>query len=189
MASLEAVRADLADLRARLGTLEEVEALLASLYETPQTPAEPPVVKRSRPAPVKARRYLRRDEVRAFIAKRGPVSSGQIAEEFGARRKAVARMLKALIDDGEIAADGPVQNRRFRASSAKPAPERGMYPLYDALRDLGGTATTKQLAEAAGLTVADVVDQGQDLERFGYVGRIPVGRGHRWVVTDDVVGP
>lgn len=187
MASLEAVRTDLANLRAQLVTLEQVEVLLASLYETPQTPAGPPAAKRSKPAPAKPR--LRRDEMLDHIVKHGPVSCGQLAEELGARRKAVARMLKSLTDDGEIVADGPVQNRRFRSSSAKPVPERGVYPLYDALRDLGGTATTKQLADATGLTVADVVDRGQDIERFGYVDRIAVGRGHRWVVTDDAVGP
>lgn len=188
-ASLEAVRADLVDLRTQVVTLERVETLLASIYETPQIPAERPAAKRSNPARAKPRRYLRRDEVCDYVVKHGPVSSGQLAEVFGARRKAVARMLKALADDGEIAADGPSQNRRFRATSAKPAPERGIYPLYDALRDQGGSATTTQLAEVTGWTVAEVVDRGQDLERFGYVGRIPVGRGHRWVATEDVVGP
>jgi hypothetical protein len=62
------------------------------------------------------------------------------------------------------------------------APERGVYPLYDAIVDLD-SATTAQLANRTGLPTKLVVEQGQRLLQLGLVRFIGVGREREWLTT------
>jgi hypothetical protein len=65
---------------------------------------------------------------------------------------------------------------------ATATPERGVYPLYDAIVELNG-ATTAQLANQTGLPTKLVVEQGQRLLQLGLVRFMGVGRERKWLTT------
>jgi hypothetical protein len=107
--------------------------------------------------------------------------------------------LRRLLADGEIVADGRSGARLYRAPDAPEAvsvptlksskinalqtpPERGVYPMYDAIVDLDG-GTTEQLTKRTGLPANLVVEQGRRLMQLGLVRFTGVGRGRMWLPT------
>jgi hypothetical protein len=59
-------------------------------------------------------------------------------------------------------------------------PERGVYPVYDAIADLHG-ATTDQLALQTRLPAATIVKQGRRLIQLGLVRFTGVGKSRMWL--------
>jgi hypothetical protein len=207
--ALEAIREELALLRPRLGALEQAEALLASAYEPP-TPrpavdrygpsaaavAAAPAV--GAPRPRDARPRVTRAQVRDYVVAEGPVRRGEILTGLGLRPSTLDKKLKRLLDDREIAADGRAGARHYRAPgrstrrtaarAPSPAPERGVYPVYDAIGDCGGSATTPQLAAATGLPASLVVEQGRRLTRLRLVRFAGVGGKRVWTTDGASAG-
>lgn len=192
MVALEAVRAELMVLRPLVAKLEETEMMLASVYGAPR--AEPATVTTRGPDVTLA-------QVRDHVVAHGPIARSHVVAALGGDPKAIGRKLRTLLDRGEIAADGRPGALKYRAPSARrtvpaaasaPAPaasssplERGVYPVYDALLDNGGTATTKRLAELTGLSTSMVLNRARELERLEYVKSVGSGRGRRWMAIDD----
>jgi hypothetical protein len=95
---------------------------------------------------------------------------------------------------GEIVTEGERGAYRYRAADAPKtvsvpavvagsvsavAPERGVYPLYDAIVDTGG-ASTDQLSRRMQLPASVVVEQGRRLVQLGLVRFTDVGSGRVW---------
>lgn len=201
---LEAIREELASLRPRVGALEQAEALLVSAYEV----LGPPAVEAPRTMAVSIKRASRapggggpsREQIYDFVVTCGPVGRGEILAALGGNPKSVDNRLRSLFVKGEIEADGRRGSRRYRAPSTKapsagrkmgrassPVPERGVYPVYDAIGDLGG-ATTEQLAAATGQPTSHVVEQGRRLVQLGLVRFAGVGGKRMWLAADAAAG-
>jgi hypothetical protein len=138
-------------------------------------------------------------EVREHLAANGPLTRGEIVADLGGNAGAIDKKLKRLLAKDEIRAEGPPRKRLY-SSAEKPrrlptsatatrgktrapaAPERGVYPLYDAIGDLNG-ATTARLAQQTGLPRKLVVEQGQRLLKLGLVRFRGVGRERIWLTT------
>jgi hypothetical protein len=137
-------------------------------------------------------------EIREHLAARSPLTRREIIAELGGGSKGIDEKLKRLVTNGEIRVEGPPRQRVYSAlpdltQPARPAtvtrggaprtiPERGVYPLHDAVADLGG-ATTAQLAQHMELPTKLVVEQGQRLLQLGLVGFRGVGRERVWFIT------
>jgi hypothetical protein len=206
--ALQALRQELTSLRALVVALEKAEAIVASACEPTPTPTpepapeEPAIAKHDSRA--RSRRYTTRAQVRDLIVTHGPLTRGEILRALGGRPKTMDKKLKILLDDGEITADGRPGARRYRAPSAKgrprgggsapiarqassSIPERGVYPVYDAIADRG-TATTAQLARATKQPTAVVVEQGRRLVQLGLVQFRGEGGERVWRMTDAAIG-
>jgi hypothetical protein len=205
---LQAVREELASLRPRVGALEQAEALLASAYEVlgpPEVEAPRSVaagITRASRAPSGGR--ATREQIRDYVVTCGPVGRGDILAALGGDPKSVDNRLRSLFVKGEIEADGRRGARRYRAPSttaqsrvggtgrkagqtSSSVPERGVYPVYDAIGDLGG-ATTEQLAVATGQPKTHVVEQGRRLVQLGLVRFAGVGGKRMWLAADAAAG-
>lgn len=185
---LDAIRGELRELRPRVERLEQAERVLAPSYDPPETQhrrrgagsKDKPQRRRRRGSPTRA-------EILAFVIENGPVRRRDVLAGLGGDPGSVGGHLKRLFTDGEITADkeGPGRNYRGHANhgprvgrgatagaggSAPPPgpPGRGVYPVYDALVELG-RATTEQLVERTGRTKSEVVQQGRRLTRLGLV--------------------
>jgi hypothetical protein len=200
----EALREEEALLRRRLGVIEQSLALILPAYAAPEPPqADPPraaAVSVKRPSRAPRRRGITREQVREYVVAYGPVTRGQIVAGLGGHPKTMDNKLRSLLASGEIEADGPSGARRYRAPHPKApaaggarrkpgpsAPERGVYPVYDAIRDLGG-ATTEQLAAATALPASIVVEQGRRLRQLDLVRFAGQGADRLWVTTDGAPG-
>lgn len=203
----EALREEEALLRRRLGVIEKALALIVPAYAAP----EPPRTEAPRAAPVGVRRPSRatgrrritREQVRDYVVAHGPVRRGQVVAGLGGHPKTMDNKLRSLRESGEIEADGspgawlyrapdakaqpPARGPRRKAGRASSAPERGVYPVYDAISDLGG-ATTDQLAAATGLPVTIVVEQGRRLRQLDLVRFTGQGARRLWLPAGGTVG-
>lgn len=74
----------------------------------------------------------------------------------------------------------PVGGSRGEAPAS--LPDRGVYPLYDTIVDLGG-ATTEQLARRTGLPRNLVVERSRRLRQLGLVRFTGVGETRMWLPT------
>jgi hypothetical protein len=201
--ALEATREELATLRMRVNCLERAEALLSPAYE----PTEPwqhtgPKPAQAKRAPKRAsRKSVRqgstRTQLRKHIIAHGPLTRGELVAALGCHPNSMDYKLKRLLADGEIAADGRPGARLYRAPDApeagsaptlgaskinalQPPPERGVYPMYDAIVDLDG-GTTEQLSKRTGLPANLVVEQGRRLMQLGLIRFTGVGRERMWL--------
>jgi hypothetical protein len=204
--ALEATREELATLRLRVDCLERAEALLGPVYE----PAEPrrlatPALSAARPAPRRrsSSGNPTRTQLRKHVVAHGPLTRGELLAALGGKPKLVSDRLRQLLETGEIGADGHPGARRYRAPDAPevvsalpvPAktsvthalPERGVYPMYDAIVDLDG-ATTEQLSRRTGLPTSLVVEQGRRLVALGLVRFTQVGEARVWRATQSEIG-
>lgn len=202
--ALQAVREELTSRRALVAALEQAEAVLASAYESSSTPVIKPasddaVVAKHAPR-ARRRRRSTPEQVRDYVVAHGPLTRGQVVHALGGHPKTMDKKLKILLDDGEIEADGRPGARRYRAPSAtvrpraggsgrkaggasSSVPEHGVYPLYDAIADLG-SATTDQLAKATKQPTSVVVEQGRRLTQLGLVRFRGVGGKRVWLMAD-----
>jgi hypothetical protein len=187
-------------LRLRVSCLEQAETVLGPLYESiePSRPAEP----RSRPANRTPRRrrgrgHVTRTQVCGYVIEHGPVTRSEVLEALGGEPKSIDGHLSRLLARGELGADGKRGARRYRppivpevtptpafapdnVRSAQTLPNRGVYPMYDAIVDLDG-ATTKQLVKRTGLPSSLVVEQGRRLMRLRLVRFTGVGDARVWL--------
>jgi hypothetical protein len=204
--ALEAAREELATLRMRVDRLEQAEAILSPAHE----PTDPRQPKGPRPTRVKIvprrapRRSIRQGSTRTGLRKHiiahGPLTRGELVAALGCNPNSVDNSLRRLLADGEIAADGRPGARLYRAPDAaavvgsvptlksskinplQPPPERGVYPMYDAIVDLDG-GTTEQLSKRTGLPTSHVVEQGRRLMQLGLIRFTGVGRERMWLST------
>ena len=139
-AALEAVRVELADLRAQVGRLECAEALLtgAGLPTTqPQTIGmqSPPIGIQPHPASrsttadgVKAgARGLSSKEIREYVVAHAPVTRRQLIDALGGKPQRIDNALKRMVASGAIIADGERGKRgatsRQLRSRVSPGPQ------------------------------------------------------------------
>lgn len=197
---LDAIRGELSILRLRVSCLEQAEMVLGPLYE-PIDPSQSAGLTSSpadgtsrRPA---GRRYPTRAQVREYVIAHAPITRGELLAALGNEPKSIDSHLSRLLAKGEIGVDGRTGARRYRQPTAPevmPAPSigldkipvsqtlpnRGVYPMYDAIVDLDG-ATTKQLMKRTGLPTSLVVEQGRRLMRLGLVRFTGVGDARVWL--------
>ncbi len=196
-------------LRLRTACLEQAASILAPLYEPviaqSVTPAKPrhtvQTVRATRTARAVSGKNRAITQLRLLehITEHTPVSRSELLLAFGGSPHALDKKLRRLLAKGEIAVDGRRGARAYRSprpseptatpqalSGILPAsptqPERGVYPVYDAVLDLGG-ATTQQLVEHTELPTSVVVEQGRRLKRFGHLRFTGVGDGRVWLPT------
>jgi hypothetical protein len=194
---LQAIRGELTVLRPRIELLEQAEALVALAYAPPQARRSRRPARRSRTE----HQGSRRAHVREYVVAHGPLSRRQLVDAVGGHPDAISKILKRLLDDGEIAAEGRSRSRRYRApgpdtpvrderpqpGSRRTPPARGVYPVYDAIADAGG-ATTVELAAKMGMPVAIVVEQGRRLVQLGLVRFAGAGGQRQWLPASDAAG-
>lgn len=204
--ALEAIRGELATLRQRIGRLEQAEHLLTPTYELPPDPeliapfaARAPI---SRPRR-SGHRNPTRAQIREYIITHGPGTRGEIAAALGGNPDLVGKHLLRLLRKGEIGAEGSRGSRTYQALAVTPhtpgsmgprvatpigtrtsktPPDRGVYPVYDAIVDLDG-ATTEQIASRTSLPRDRVVEQGRRLVQLGLVRFTGVGNARVWIQT------
>ena len=136
--ALEAIRAELAGLRPRVGLLEQAEALLAPAYEPAKhaEPGEPPRPPRepdgradrrppSRPSGTPTVVNPSRGEIREYVCAKGPVSRGEVLAALGGSAYAMNSKLKALLAAGQIAATGKPKALRYHACEGSERAKRG----------------------------------------------------------------
>jgi hypothetical protein len=204
--ALEVIREELTTMRQRISCLEQAELIIRPAYE----PAEPrrlatPTPSAARPAPRRrpSSGNPTRTQLRKHVVAHGPVTRGELLAALGGKPKLVSDRLRQLLETGEIGADGRPGARRYRAPDAPevvsalpvPAkmsvthalPERGVYPMYDAIVDLDG-ATTEQLSRRTGLPTSLVVEQGRRLVALGLVRFTQVGEARVWRATRSEIG-
>jgi hypothetical protein len=205
--ALEAIREELSMMRQRVSCLERAEVIIRPAYE-PMEPPRPtaPTPPAAKPA---SRRRLRsqnpsRTQLRQHVVAHGPLSRGELVAALGGSPKALDAKLRHLLEDGEVRADGRRGARRYRApdvpevvsapsvsekaSASVALPERGVYPMYDAIVDLDG-ATTQQLSERTGQPTSLVVEQGRRLVQLGLVRFTQAGQARVWrPMRSEIVG-
>ncbi len=197
--ALEAVRGEIAALRLHVSRLECAEAMLGSADTltqpspsiTPSNSATPGTHREPR------RQNPTRAQLREYVIKQGPIARRDLLTALGGNPQAMDNKLARLLADGEIGADGRPGARRYRppdvsehaaarptAQSPMPAPqtppERGVYPLYDAIVELNG-ATTQQLVSQTGLPSNLVVEQGRRLMQLGLARFTGTGDSRMWL--------
>lgn len=197
--ALEAVREEIATLRMHVNRLECVEAMLgcAGTLIQPSSSTTPGNSGTSGTRREPQRQNPTRAQLREYISEQGPITRRDLLIALGGNPQAMDNKLARLLANGEIGADGRPGARRYRppdlskhiaahptAQSPTPAPqtppERGVYPLYDAIVELNG-ATTQQLVSQTGLPTNLVVEQGRRLMQLGLVRFTGTGDGRMWL--------
>lgn len=200
--TLEAIHWELSTLRLRVECLEQAEAALSPLYERLEPPQDPKMAEQARSRTTPG--LPTREEVREYVIANGPLARGEIVAALGGSPQAIDDKLKRLLAKGEIGADGRPGARRYRSpdkrsqitaaaiarlkvAPPRTLPDRGVYPVYDAIIDLNG-ATTEQLARHTGLPVQLVVEQGRRLLQLGLARFTGAGSERRWLATRPEIG-
>lgn len=198
--ALEAIRGELTTLRQHVNRLECAEALLGPAHALTEQSAMTSISS-ARPEAQRGprRRNPTRVQLREYINEHAPITRGELLAALGGHPQAIDNKLRLLLADGEIGADGRPGARRYRAPdmpepipvpsialgaalTPQTLPERGVYPLYDAIVDLHG-ATTEQLVRRTKLPTNLVVEQGRRLIQLGLVRFTDVGDARMWLST------
>lgn len=149
------------------------------------------------------RRHLTRAQVQEYVIAHGPITRRGLIEALGGPPDAMDKKLRRLVADGEIGVDGQRRERRYRSpdasevvslpsiglskiSALRTPPDRGVYPMYDLIVDLG-SATTEQLMRRTGLPTNLVVEQGRRLIQLGLVRFTGVGDARVWLPTQSEI--
>jgi hypothetical protein len=203
-AALEAVRAELSSLRRQVTRLECAEALLSSgeptraSYTTPVPSNDGPDTRAARARQRTNIQNPTSEQVRDYVLSHGPVSRRQLLEALGGTPHTMDKRLKWLTSSAAIVNDGERSKRRYLApnganrasrsakarmsrevSSVEP-PQRGVYPIYDAIVDLG-SPTTDELAIHLEQPSRIVVEGGRRLIKLGLVRFTDVGNVRKWL--------
>jgi hypothetical protein len=192
--ALEAVREELANRRSQVHRLECVEALLCPIHPSDTARDPTPASQRAPRVPATDSNVKNptRAQLRAYICAHAPTSRRELLAAFGGSPRATDKKLKAMLVAGEIGVDGERGARQYRpperrAKMPRPElvstaalPDRGVYPVYDAIVDRDG-ATTEQLARQTGLPADLVVEQGRRLVQLGLVRFTRAGRARKWL--------
>lgn len=201
---LDAIAEELAILRLRINCLERAQALIAPAYGLPALNAKPQEPGSAGPRQSRRRdrnhspKSASREEIRDHVVRHGPLGRSDLVKALGGDPTGISQKLKRLLDAGEIGADGPSGSRLYRASEKfdiestlatirqtahTTLPERGVYPVYDAILDLGG-ASNQQLQAHTGLPKDIVVEQCRRLVRLGLIWCKRVGNTRIWRPAD-----
>jgi hypothetical protein len=201
----EVIREELTTMRQRVRCLERAEVMIRPAYEPTEPPPTAPVPSKAEPAPRKrlGSQNPTRTQLRQHVVAHGPLSRSELVSALGGNAHVMDQKLRRLREDGEIAADGHAGARLYRApaapevvtapsvpaeaSAVRALPERGVYPMYDAIVDLNG-ATTQQLSERIGLPTSLVVEQGRRLVALGLVRFTQAGQARVWGATRSEIG-
>jgi hypothetical protein len=197
-AVLDAINYELAALRLRTDCLEQVEDLLRPLYDLPGS-TRPSKPDSGAPKPIRApagSQSPTTQQVYDYMLSHGPVRRGELIRALGGMPETTDKRLKRLIANGKVVGEGPSGQRRYRCCVEQPEsglpvevpqtsppntlPDRGVYPLYDAIIDLG-SATTQQLVERTDLPTNLVVEQGRRLIQLGLIRFTGVGESRMWL--------
>jgi hypothetical protein len=197
---LESVSAALAILAPAVHHLECAKALLHPAARSIE-PVDPQPPRRSAARATAestgesaAGRATSRAQLRVYIATHAPVTRREVLEAFGDSPHAIDNKLRRMVVAGEIVAEGRRGSRCYRppdgpANMPRPAtlahrspPDRGVYPVYDAIVDMNG-ATTGQLTKRTGLPASLVVEQGRRLMQLGLVRFTGAGKTRKWLPT------
>jgi hypothetical protein len=206
-AAVEAIRAELSSLRLQVTRLECAEALLASEELPTASHTTRRVTSSARPdtRASRARGHTKSDvhaptseQVRDYVLSHGPVSRRQLLEALGGNPHTMDNRLKWLISSGAIVREGERGKRQYlapeglsctgrsvtisasRDTSFVEPPQRGVYPVYDAIVDLGD-ATTDELATHLEQPSRIVVEGGRRLVKLGLVRFTSVGDVRKWL--------
>lgn len=201
---LDAIAEELAVLHLRMNCLERAEELIGPAYGLPGRGTGSPRPRSTPPTSSKrrnrnhTRKNASREEIRDHVIKHGPLGRRDLVKALGGNPTLMSQRLKSLLDGGEIGADGPLGARRYRAvetfdvestlstirqTAHAVLPERGVYPVYDAILDLNG-ATNQQLQKQTGLPKNIVVEQCRRLVRLGLIWCTQTGSARVWRPTD-----
>jgi hypothetical protein len=129
-------------------------------------------------------------KLRRLVAKGEIAVSGQPgARVYLAPPSTAQRPSSSKAQPSSLTAQPPSSTAQPPSSSPssrprRPRPERGVYAVYDAVRDLGA-ATTRQLVEHTGLPADIVVEQGRRMVRLGLLRFTGSGDKRVWLPTDD----
>lgn len=197
--ALEAIRGEISILRLRVSCLEQAAEVLGPLYEPMES--HDPTGPKPGPAKRTPRRPTRRNvtcaQVREHVIAHAPITRRELIEALGDQPDALDKKLRRLVARGEIGVDGQRGGRLYGSpnppevaslpsvepsapSEPRRPPDRGVYPTYDAIIDLG-TATTEQLMRRTGLPTSLVVEQGRRLRQLGLVRFTGVGDARVWM--------
>jgi hypothetical protein len=197
-AVLDAITCELAALRLRTDCLEQVKDLLGPLYDLPEaTRSSGPENTTPKPTRVPVGSVSPTlEETYDYILNHGPIRRGDLIRALGGKPDTTNKRLKRLLENRRIVGEGPSGQRRYRCCQEQPEsvppieapqtspptalPDRGVYPLYDAIVDLGG-ATTQQLMARTGLPANLVVEQGRRLMQLGLIRFTGVGESRMWL--------
>jgi hypothetical protein len=195
---IEAIRAELDNLRLHVGCFEQAEAVLSPLFEAAEQPegAEPATAAEDQAAKVSRRSQVTSEQLCEYVIAHAPITRSQLIGALGGSPDAIDKKLRRLIANGDIGSKGTRSSRvygppeipgvvslpsvkRGAVSSTRTPPEQGVYPMYDAIVDLGG-ATTAQLAGRTGLPTSLVVVQCRRLLQLGLIQVTNVGDARVW---------
>jgi len=166
--ALDAIREELATLRLQIHRLECAEAVLGPcepnacephVMSQPMTSKQPTTKRGSRKVRTQS---PARGEIREYVVTHAPVTRLQLLEALGGQPQSMDNRLRRMVATGEIAAEGQRGTRRYlaaadtttplmktsaavvsRALSSQGPPDRGVYPLYDAILDMKGQTGKK----------------------------------------------
>lgn len=136
-------------------------------------------------------------QVREHVIAHAPITRRELIEALDCPPDAMDKKLRRLVAAGEIGVDGQRSGRRYRSpdtpevvslppvelsdlSPSRTLPDRGVYPIYDAIVDLDD-ATTDQLMQRTGLPTNLVVEQGRRLLQLGLVRFTGAGSTRVWM--------
>jgi hypothetical protein len=192
--ALEAIRAERARLLVQVHQLDCAEALLSPSHQ-PTVHDDPAPPRRRSPRRTGGRskgENPTRAQLREHIVAHAPIGRRELLAAFGGSPQALDNKLKKMLEAGEIGADGRPGARRYRAPDGPATlprpkivasgrvPERGVYPVYDAIVDRDG-ATTEQISRQTRLPTSVVVEQGRRLIQLGLVRFTGAGRTRKWL--------
>jgi hypothetical protein len=172
-----------------------------SAESTPSTESKSSMVKSAHRNP--SRRNVTRAQVREHVIAHAPITRRELIEALNCPPDTMDKKLRRLVADGEIGVDGQRSGRRYRSpdtseivslpsvrpselSASRMSPDRGVYPMYDAIVDLDG-ATTEQLMQRTGLPTNLVVEQGRRLLQLGLVRFTGAGNTRVWMPTQSEI--
>lgn len=203
---IEAIRAELDALRMHVDRFEQAEAVLRPLFEPVEQSAqtEPRAVAEDQASTAPPRKQVSSEKLCEYVLEHAPVTRSQLIAALGGSPDSIDKKLRRLVSNGEIGVKGKRHNRLYgpsatahvvsmpslEAGTAAPVaapPERGVYPMHDAIGDLGG-ATTEQLAKRLGLPTSAVMQQGRRLLQLGLARFTEVGDARLWLPAQSDIG-
>lgn len=139
-------------------------------------------------------------EVRDYVLSHGPTTHRQLLDALGGSEQSMKNKLKWLLSRRAIVAEGLRGSRRYLApppsggaemqslfgalggGSLPDPPPRGVYPLYDAILDMG-SPTTGELARHLNKSPGQIIQLARRLLKLGLIRFAGTGDARRWWPT------
>lgn len=211
---LAAIREEKKWLRLHIARLEDAEALLKRA-EPVEAAREPTAARRASSRRKRTTRALlgttsqgqspTSDEVRDYVLSHSPTTRRQLLDALGGPAQRMDNKLKSLVSRGAIVAEGQRGTRRYLTpptsgrtrpqsrfgaaadDSLPDPPQRGVYPLYDTIIDLG-SPTTDELAGRLNKSPGQIVQLARRLLKQGLIRYANDGDARRWRPTHRTQG-